>query len=1036
MSNDTINTVVDKKAHEQVNQLANDLKEARLNLVEFLKVAEGANLSKLKVPSDVDKHIKKNSSAVKEFNASQQKTLEIQKKLEASERALALAQSKANRELQANRLATQQLNKAEKDRARTSSILGGEYKRQSAILTQLRNKYKDVALTMGENSKEAQKLQREVTQLDNKLKKVDASVGQHQRSVGNYASAWGGLKNVIMSAVAAFGIYEAINIGKRIYAQVKEINALNNALKQVTENQSAYNQALEFVVGVADRAGAEINTLQKAYTKFYASAKETNLTLEETQEIFETIATVGGVMALSTEEINGALRAMEQMLSKGKIQAEEIRGQMGERLPGAFQILAKSMGITTQQLNKQLELGTVIAEEVLPGMAREYAKVYGLDTIKKVETLVASEQRLGNEWNLFVRDLEKGNGFISRVLMGTFDALSAKLRQTKEDTSELGTEIGQVGRAFQDTVDDIGRVTGETENLTKALGKVGDVLVFLKGLLTISIFEAWAEIIKGVRVSFESVTSAFKKTTDIGMELAKFLKDGDLAGAYDLVKDANKSIAASFNNEWETAYSSVQSNIEKIQKEIDVFIAKNGSLAPLAKDKGYWDFLKIPVPEDETTTTPPSGEPTQRAKVSGLDINENSFKNIEYSVSWFERLIKAAKEAQSQASRGSEEWKKYADEIERLEGIVENIKLGVKIEIEDSTDDLEAHLNKKIPEAMKYLSSVLGEDMTALMMEFKSHYEQDYDNFLEFSKLKMEQAKVEADARQEFMTIATEYAQDALWSAFDIFAAVSDAKIDKIDEEIQASNEMYDAILSNEQLSAKQKKSIENEKIEEEKRLQKEKEKVQKKAFLIEQGVRLAQIAIDTIQKVGAIKMTAAVLAANPLTLPAVPFALAQIPFVIGAGALAAGAVAAQAIPKFKDGHLEGTHEGFAEINDANGGDYKEVLERKDGTILLPQDRNVVVGMQKGDKVHKNYNSFFKEKGYDDVIRASLLTSISNQNNTLNSYDLENVFDKHLKETREEMKRGVQDAMSSWKFPKQKSQDMEKTLKNMMKANV
>ena len=57
-------------------------------------------------------------------------------------------------------------------------------------------------------------------------------------------------------------------------------------------------------------------------------------------------------MHLSAYESEGAFKALEQMLSKGKVSAEELRGQLGERIPGAFQIAARAMGMTTSELDK------------------------------------------------------------------------------------------------------------------------------------------------------------------------------------------------------------------------------------------------------------------------------------------------------------------------------------------------------------------------------------------------------------------------------------------------------------------------------------------------------------------------------------------------------------------------------------------------------------------------------------------------------------------------------------------------------------
>jgi hypothetical protein len=106
------------------------------------------------------------------------------------------------------------------------------------------------------------------------------------------------------------------------------------------------------------------------------------------------------------------------------VAAEEIRGQLSERLPGAFTILAKSMGITTEELNKQLKLGNVLADEVLPKFALEYEKAIGADQVKRVETLTSEVQRLGNSWTLAVESMAKSGGVFAKILKDLNDEIT------------------------------------------------------------------------------------------------------------------------------------------------------------------------------------------------------------------------------------------------------------------------------------------------------------------------------------------------------------------------------------------------------------------------------------------------------------------------------------------------------------------------------------------------------------------------------------------------------------------------------------
>jgi tape measure domain-containing protein len=57
---------------------------------------------------------------------------------------------------------------------------------------------------------------------------------------------------------------------------------------------------------------------------------------------------------------------VQQMISKGTVSSEELRQQLGERLYGAMQIAARSLGITTQAFSDLLERGMIPTGRFLP----------------------------------------------------------------------------------------------------------------------------------------------------------------------------------------------------------------------------------------------------------------------------------------------------------------------------------------------------------------------------------------------------------------------------------------------------------------------------------------------------------------------------------------------------------------------------------------------------------------------------------------------------------------------------------------------
>ncbi len=202
------------------------------------------------------------------------------------------------------------------------------------------------AQSQNEYNRELKEAQSEFQKLNQKVLQADTAVGKFNRNVGNYPKQ---ALSSIGNLLGAFGVVGGLSlfagITKDIYSTTKEIQSLDLALKQVTETDSKFAESQSFLTSISEKYGIEINGLTKQFTQFYVSAKD-KISGKEIQGIFESVAKSAGFMGLSVDAQNRAFTALNQMMSKGTVSAEELKGQLGEALPGAFGIMAKSMGVT------------------------------------------------------------------------------------------------------------------------------------------------------------------------------------------------------------------------------------------------------------------------------------------------------------------------------------------------------------------------------------------------------------------------------------------------------------------------------------------------------------------------------------------------------------------------------------------------------------------------------------------------------------------------------------------------------------------
>ena len=119
---------------------------------------------------------------------------------------------------------------------------------------------------------------------------------------------------------------------------------------------------LEKVRSVALDLGVGFEKAAKSYLSFAAATQGTTLEGREA-DISRTLFTAGRNQGLSGEQLDRAATALTQILSKGRVQAEELRGQLAEQLPGAVQVAARAYGVTTRELYRMVEAGQLASDE-------------------------------------------------------------------------------------------------------------------------------------------------------------------------------------------------------------------------------------------------------------------------------------------------------------------------------------------------------------------------------------------------------------------------------------------------------------------------------------------------------------------------------------------------------------------------------------------------------------------------------------------------------------------------------------------------
>jgi phage tail tape-measure protein len=224
---------------------------------------------------------------------------------------------------------------ASERQARSTSRLVGAYANLSAQVAIASQRYQDLIVrgrlatqTQRQYDQELRVAQREFTNLQNRVLQADRAVGRFNRNVGNYPKLLSGLSSLMSAFGIAGGLTLFAQLATDAFNLTKELQALNKAMLLVTGSQTQFIEEQEFLIEIADAFGIELVNLTKLYTQFYVSAKD-KISSQEIQDIFRSISKAAASMGLNVQQQERAFLALNQMMSKGTIQAEELRGQLG-----------------------------------------------------------------------------------------------------------------------------------------------------------------------------------------------------------------------------------------------------------------------------------------------------------------------------------------------------------------------------------------------------------------------------------------------------------------------------------------------------------------------------------------------------------------------------------------------------------------------------------------------------------------------------------------------------------------------------------
>lgn len=307
------------------------------------------------------------------------------------------------------------------------------------------------------------KISAETADLERGMEKAKSEVDGAAKSIKNDMA---GIASSAKTAIASFIGFESI---KNVIDTAINFDSLKMSISAATGSAQKGAEAMEFVRQTSERLGLNLESTAESYKTIAGASMGTSLEGKKARDIFLSVSEAAAVMGLSSENTKGALLALGQMISKGTVSSEELKGQLGERIPGAFQIAAQAAGVTTSELQKMLEQGMIPADEFLPKFAQAMHERFAKDVPNAAASARASMERFKNSiTDLKLALAESGILEFAEMLMRGWSYMASIISiAVKSMASSIVGAWAYIGKKWNELVVD--NIVGGIEKLNSIL---------------------------------------------------------------------------------------------------------------------------------------------------------------------------------------------------------------------------------------------------------------------------------------------------------------------------------------------------------------------------------------------------------------------------------------------------------------------------------------------------------------------------------------------------------------------------------------
>lgn len=298
------------------------------------------------------------------------------------------------------------------------------------------------------NTMKSSNFRAELAAMETGLKKANAST----------LTLTDGLKNLRSTLISVSAAYGAFNAAASVVKTGQFFQGMEATMLMVSDSSEEAGKRMQFVRDQSYRLGLDLKTASQGYTQMAIAANGV-LTKSQNDDLFKAFSEYSTALQVDPVKYQRGITAIQQMMGKGQIMAEELKQQLAEGIPGSLQVFIKAsqeaFNDSTIDVTKMLDMmekGELKAAKVLPFVAKYYSEAAnkGGALQKALQGNRVAMQRLTLTWMEFQNKIFQ-SGFGDQ-LTSAFNELAKILDSNGELAQNLGQFVAGFTAGFMEMV--------------------------------------------------------------------------------------------------------------------------------------------------------------------------------------------------------------------------------------------------------------------------------------------------------------------------------------------------------------------------------------------------------------------------------------------------------------------------------------------------------------------------------------------------------------------------------------------------------